>query len=105
MNNVQGNKHTRADHTDGVNKNIFFTGENDAGDSQYNGDKLKPCGMMKVVQELRYDLMHYSASATTSLTSGIIRFIMPSIPALRVIIEDGQPEQEPCSIRLTTPSL
>ena len=66
---------------------------------------LKPGGMMKVVQKLRYDLLHYSASATTSLTSGIMRFIMPSIPAFRVIMEEGQPEQEPCSIRLTTPSL
>ncbi len=51
--------------------------------------------MMKVVYELRYDLLHYSASATTSLTSGIMRFIMPSIPAFRVIMEDGHPEQEP----------
>ena len=46
----------------------------------------------------------YSASATTSFTSGIMRFIMPSIPALSVIMEDGQPLQLPCSIRFTTPS-
>lgn len=45
----------------------------------------------------------YSASATTSWTSGIMRFIMPSIPAFKVIIEEGHPEQEPCIIRVTTP--
>lgn len=48
---------------------------------------------------------NYSASATTSFTSGIILFIIPSIPAFRVIIEEGQPEHEPISIRFTTPSL
>ncbi|SHF86567.1 hypothetical protein SAMN05444008_11342 [Cnuella takakiae] len=48
---------------------------------------------------------YYSASATTSFTSGIIRFIMPSIPAFSVIMLEGQPEQEPWSIRLTIPSL
>jgi hypothetical protein len=37
----------------------------------------------------------YSASATTSFTSGIIRFIIPSIPAFSVIIDDGHPEQDP----------
>lgn len=45
----------------------------------------------------------YSASATTSFTSGIIRFIMPSMPALSVIMLEGQPEQLPCSIKFTTP--
>ena len=50
-------------------------------------------------------MMPYSASATTSFTSGIIRFIIPSIPAFRVIMDEGHPEQEPCSIRLTVPSL
>src|SRR5205085_2045241 len=49
--------------------------------------------------------IHHSASATTSLTSGIILFIIPSIPAFKVIIEEGQPLQLPCSIRFTTPSL
>lgn len=47
--------------------------------------------------------MSYSASAITSRTSGIMRFIMPSIPAFRVIIEEGQPEQEPWSIRVSLP--
>ena len=37
----------------------------------------------------------YSASATTSLTSGIILFIIPSIPAFKVTIEEGQPLQLP----------
>ena len=49
--------------------------------------------------------IHYSASATTSFTSGIIRFIIPSIPAFNVIIDEGQPEQEPCNIKFTVPSL
>ncbi len=48
---------------------------------------------------------YYSLSATTSFTSGIIRFIMPSMPLFKVIIDEGQPEQEPCIIRFTTPSL
>ena len=47
---------------------------------------------------------NYSASATTSFTSGIIRFIIPSIPALRVIMLEGQPLQLPCIIRFTLPS-
>ncbi len=47
----------------------------------------------------------YSASATTSFTSGIILFIIPSIPAFKVIMEDGQPLQLPCNIRFTVPSL
>ncbi len=46
----------------------------------------------------------YSASATTSVTSGIILFIIPSMPAFNVIIEDGQPLQLPCNIRFTFPS-
>ncbi len=45
----------------------------------------------------------YSASATTSFTSGIIRFIIPSMPVFRVIIEEGQPLHEPCSISFTVP--
>lgn len=48
---------------------------------------------------------NYSASAMTSFTSGIMRFIMPSMPLFSVIIDEGQPEQEPCIIRFTTPSL
>ena len=48
--------------------------------------------------------LSYSASATTSFTSGIILFIMPSIPAFNVIIDEGHPLQLPCNIRLTTPS-
>ena len=48
--------------------------------------------------------MAYLDSATTSLTSGIILFIIPSIPAFKVIIEDGQPLQLPCIIRFTVPS-
>lgn len=37
----------------------------------------------------------YPTSATTSFTSGIMRFIIPSIPAFKVIIDEGQPEQLP----------
>src|ERR1022692_1671776 len=57
-------------------------------------------------KELFHDILVYcySASATTSFTSGIILFIIPSMPAFNVIMEDGQPEQDPCSIRFTTPS-
>jgi hypothetical protein len=51
------------------------------------------------------DALAYSASATTSFTSGIMRFIMPSIPALSVTMLEGQPLQEPCNIKLTIPSL
>lgn len=50
-------------------------------------------------------LMNYSASATTSFTSGIMRFIIPSIPAFNVIMEEGHPLQLPCIIKFTTPSL
>jgi hypothetical protein len=49
-------------------------------------------------------MIDYSDSATTSFTSGIILFIMPSIPALRVIIEEGHPLQLPCMERLTVPA-
>ena len=48
--------------------------------------------------------VYYSASATTSFTSGIMRFIIPSMPAFNVIIDEGQPLQLPCSIRFTFPS-
>src|ERR1700742_2094019 len=98
-------EHARTDHANGIYQNIFFAGENDTRDSQNYRNKLKPGGMMDVVEELRYELLHYSASATTSLTSGIMRFIMPSIPAFSVIMEEGQPEQDPCSMRFRTPSL
>lgn len=60
-------------------------------------------GLTHVLKKL--NAMNYSASATTSFTSGIIRFIIPSIPAFKVIIDDGQPLHEPCNIRFTTPSL
>jgi hypothetical protein len=46
-----------------------------------------------------------SASETTSFTSGIIRFNKPSMPAFKVIVEDGQPLQEPLSWTVTTPSV
>ena len=105
MFDVEPDKNSGTHHTYWVNEDVFFTGKNDTGDASHNSDKLKPGGLMYIVEELRYDLVHYSASATTSLTSGIIRFIMPSMPAFRVIMEEGQPEQDPCNIRLTTPSL
>ena len=105
MGDIKPDKNPGADHPHGINQYVFFTGKNNAGDAGYYSDKLKPGGLMYVGLKLRYDLLHYSASATTSLTSGIIRFIMPSIPAFNVIIEDGQPEQEPWSMRFTTPSL
>ncbi len=44
-----------------------------------------------------------SSSATTSFTSGIRRFIIPSIPALSVMVLLGHPEQEPWSMSVTTP--
>jgi len=44
------------------------------------------------------------ASATTSVTSGTIRFNNPSMPAFKVIMEEGQPLQEPWSINSTFPS-
>jgi hypothetical protein len=50
-------------------------------------------------------IKNHSASATTSFTSGIILFIMPSMPALSVIMLEGQPLQLPYSIRFTMPSL
>jgi hypothetical protein len=37
----------------------------------------------------------YSASATTSSTSGIMRFIICSMPDFRVIMEEGHPLQLP----------
>jgi hypothetical protein len=49
VNYVQGDEHACTNHTEGVNKNIFFTGKKDTGDSQNNSDKLKPGGMMKIV--------------------------------------------------------
>ncbi len=48
--------------------------------------------------------INYIASATTSSTSGTMRFSNPSIPAFKVIMEEGQPLQEPCSISVTFPS-
>ncbi len=105
MHDIQRNEHACTDHADRINQNIFFTGKNHTGDTGNNSDKFKPGGLMDVAEKLRYDLVHYSASATTSLTSGIILFIMPSIPAFRVIMDEGHPEQDPCNIRLTTPSL
>ena len=51
-----------------------------------------------------YDVAAHSDSAITSFTSGIILFIMPSIPAFRVIIEEGQPLQLPCMAKLTVPA-
>lgn len=105
MSEVKPDENTGADHAHRINQYIFLTGKNNACDTSYNRNKLKPGGLMDVGVELRYDLVHYSASATTSLTSGIMRFIMPSIPAFRVIMDEGQPEQEPCNIRFTTPSL
>lgn len=46
----------------------------------------------------------YPISDTTSFTSGIMRLSMPSIPALSVTVEEGQPLQEPCKITVTMPS-
>ena len=105
MRDVEPDIYSGTHHAYGINEYMFFTGKNDTCNAQHNSNKFKQRGLMEVVDELRYDLLHYSASATTSLTSGIIRFIIPSMPAFRVIMEEGQPEQDPCSIRLTTPSL
>ncbi len=105
MSDIQPDENTRADHTYRINQYVFLPGKNDTSDACNDSNEFKPAGLMDVVKELRYDLLHYSASATTSRTSGIMRFIMPSIPAFRVIMEEGHPEQEPCNIRLTTPSL
>lgn len=44
---------------------------------------------------LFFKIYFYPASATTSFTSGIILFIIPSTPTFKVIIEEGQPEQLP----------
>jgi hypothetical protein len=46
----------------------------------------------------------YIPSASTDVTSGIMDFNKFSIPDLSVIIEDGQPLQDPCSNTFTTPS-
>ena len=46
----------------------------------------------------------YTPSATTSFTSGTRRVRRFSIPAFRVMVEDGQPEQEPCNNTFTVPS-
>jgi|GEM_PF-6291788 len=46
----------------------------------------------------------YIASAITSCTSGTIRFNKPSIPALRVMVEDGHPLHEPFNSTTTVPS-
>ena len=94
--------------TNGIYEDVFIPVEPNAYYTKYNGYKFVPPCFQKAIDELMVDVLNiiliYSASATTSLTSGIIRFIIPSIPAFSVIIEEGQPEQEPCSIRLTTPS-
>lgn len=91
-----------------VYEDVFIPVKPNAYNAEYNGDKFVPPGFLKATDKLMVDILNmikiYSASATTSLTSGIILFIIPSIPAFNVIIEEGQPEQEPCSIRLTTPS-
>ncbi len=46
----------------------------------------------------------YMASATTSVTSGTMRFNKPSIPALSVMVDEGQPLHEPFNSTVTTPS-
>lgn len=43
-------------------------------------------------------------TASTDLTSGTIRVNNPSIPFLRVMVEDGQPEQLPCRRSFRIPS-
>ena len=45
----------------------------------------------------------YSASATTSFTSGSMRLSIASIPSFKVAVEEGQPEQAPCSLTVTMP--
>ena len=59
----------------------------------------------QVLTTCKINNLYYSASATTSFTSGIILFIIPSMPDFNVIIEEGHPLQLPCSIRFTVPSL
>ncbi len=46
----------------------------------------------------------YKASETTSLTSGIILCNKLCIPDLSVMVEEGQPLQEPLSSTVTIPS-
>lgn len=53
---------------------------------------------------LPFQKHRYMASATTSSTSGTIRLSNPSIPALSVIIDEGQPLHEPRSSTSTLPS-
>lgn len=57
---------------------------------------------MLLINELT-SYFNYSASATTSFTSGIIRFIIPSMPAFNVMVEEGHPLQLPCMAKLTVP--
>ncbi len=45
----------------------------------------------------------YIDSATTSSTSGTIRFNKPSIPDFKVILEEGQPLHDPRSSTVTIP--
>ena len=50
-------------------------------------------------------MIFYPISETTSVTSGTIRFNIPSIPDFKVTVNEGQQLQEPCSITVTIPLL
>src|SRR5690606_20340127 len=60
----------------------------------------------KIIQSSLFSFLflYYSASATTSSTSGTILFSKPSIPAFKVMVDDGQPLHDPRSSTVTTPS-
>ena len=47
---------------------------------------------------------NYTPTASTSSTSGTIRFSKFSIPYFSVNVELGQPEHDPCNSTLTFPS-
>src|SRR5690606_1622388 len=68
--------------------------------------KKSPTKKGKIIQSSLFSFLflYYSASATTSSTSGTILFSKPSIPAFKVMVDDGQPLHDPRSSTVTTPS-
>jgi hypothetical protein len=85
------------------NKTDWFNQAN-----QHNPNQIKiPACINKLVfnQTIVKNNFNYSASETTSVTSGTIRFNRFSIPDFSVMVDDGQPLHEPLSSTVTTPSL
>ena len=74
------------------------------------GKFIEVCGKLPAQAKVRcllrgLQLITYHPSASTPFTSsGIMRLNRFSIPAFSVMVEEGQPLQEPCKLTVTIPS-